>query len=147
MTVSLQAFLETYPYKTKACLEHICSALGISTNGTVVTLRTRIVEYGENKAKDNENLEEKIKDMAHKFKEHKKNGSLSKTPKGVNPKYPLSPVALLSSAPRDIPWAITGPLSHLLHHFGHFRIIKKKRVTIRPTDRRTHPLIEMRGRI
>ena len=105
MTVSLQAFLETYPYKTKACLEHICSALGISTNGTVVTLRTRIVEYGENKAKDNENLEEKIKDMAHKFKEHKKNGSLSKTPKGVNPKYPLSPVALLSSAPHSTPIA------------------------------------------
>ena len=43
--------------------------------------------------------------MAHKFKENKKNGSLSKTPKGVNPKYPLSPVALLSSAPHSTPVA------------------------------------------
>ena len=52
MPVSLKAFLETYPNKTKACLEHICSALGISTNGTVVTLQARIVKYVEDKMKE-----------------------------------------------------------------------------------------------
>ena len=103
MPVSLKAFLETYPNKTKACLEHICSALGISTNGTVVTLQARIVKYVEDKMKDNENLEEEIKDMASKFAEHKKNGSLSQTPKAATPRPPHSPAPLLASAPHSTP--------------------------------------------
>ena len=104
MTVSLQALLETHPYKTKACLEHICSALGLSAHGTVVTLRKRIVEHAEDKAKDSVNLDGKIRDMAHNFGQ-KRNGSMSKTPRGENPKYPLSPVAVLSSAQHSTPIA------------------------------------------
>ena len=113
MPVSLKAFLETYPNKTKACLEHICSALGISTNGTVVTLQARIVKYVEDKIKDNENLEEEIKDMASKFAEHKKNGSLSQTPKAATPRPPHSPAPLLASAPHSTPIAQPSSLAAL----------------------------------
>ena len=87
MPLSLTSFLQSHPFKKKDCLEHICKSLKLSSNGTVETMRTRIIDHVESKQDPNERmlLDDKVKDIARRFKtsEHKKtkettvNGNLS----------------------------------------------------------------------
>ena len=64
MPLSLCSLLNTYPYKTRACMERISSVLKLSTNGTVDMMRTQILEYAERN-----NAEEKIRDLAYQHKQ------------------------------------------------------------------------------
>ena len=72
MPMSLSSLLQTYPYKKKDCLEHICAKFKITSNAcTVDSLRQRILEFTD----ENSEMEEKIKEVAYHFKytEEKKN--------------------------------------------------------------------------
>ena len=64
MPLSLCSLLNTYPYKTRACMERMCSVLKLSTNGTIDFMRSQIIEYAERN-----NTEEKIFELAYQHKQ------------------------------------------------------------------------------
>ena len=80
MPLSLQSLLQTWPYKRKDCLEHICKTQKLSPNGVADTLRYRILTHVENRPE----IEEKVKDTALNFKQ--------KEIQNNKDKYPISPV-------------------------------------------------------
>ena len=67
MSPSLSSFLQTYPYKRKDCLEHVCETLKMSKNGTCDTLTARIIAYVD----DNMETDIKVRDIAQQFKINK----------------------------------------------------------------------------
>ena len=67
MSPSLSSFLQTYPYKRKDCLEHVCETLKMSKNGTCDTLTARIIAYVD----DNTETDIKVRDIAQQFKINK----------------------------------------------------------------------------
>ena len=75
MPESLSTVLYSHPYKKLDCLKIICSRLKLNSNGTVSTLRERILEH----VNDDASLEELVRDIAIKFKqdEAKKNFPIS----------------------------------------------------------------------
>ena len=87
----LSSLLTTWPYKRKDCLESICTALNMSTNGTVDTLRQRILSHVERKPEN----EDKIKEMAFSFNRTGKRKNSSK--------YPFSPVIRVSTSNHSTP--------------------------------------------
>ena len=82
MPMSLSSLLQTYPYKTRACMERVSSVLKLSTNVTVDKMRTQILDYAERN-----NAEEKIRDLAfqHKQIEAKKMKNASSQPSTSTP--------------------------------------------------------------
>ena len=62
--MSLSSLLQTYPYKTRACIERVSNVLKLSTNGTVDKMRTQLLEYAEKN-----NAEEKIRDLVFQHKQ------------------------------------------------------------------------------
>ena len=82
MPMSLSSLLQTYPYKTRACMERVSSVLKLSTNVTVDKMRTQILDYAERN-----NAEEKIRDLAYQHKqiEAKKMKNASNQPTTSSP--------------------------------------------------------------
>ena len=93
MPGSINSFLQTHPNKRKDYLEHICEYLKLSPNGTVDTLRSRIVDHIERNA----DMDEKVRELASQYKssEAKKGKNQNGTP---NPQYPLTPLVLIANS-------------------------------------------------
>ena len=82
MPLSLNSLLQTWPYKKKDCLEHICKAQKLSPNGVADTLRQRILTHVEKRPE----TETVIREMANSYKHTETQNTKDKpTP------YPLSP--------------------------------------------------------
>ena len=64
MPLSLCSLLQTYPYKTRACMERISTVFKLPINGTVDNMRNQILAYAEKN-----NAEEKIRDLALQHKQ------------------------------------------------------------------------------
>ena len=114
--MSLNSFLQTHPHKRKDCIEHICMFLGLSKNGTVESMRARIVDYVDRRYKsDSEEdetarqvieqkrleLENKIKDEAQKYKQSQN--------EKMRHNLPLSPIVIKDTQSQGTPMAKEPP--------------------------------------
>ena len=107
--MSLNSFLQTHPHKRKDCIEHICMFLGLSKNGTVESMRARIVDYVDRRYKsDSEEdeiarleLENKIKDEAQKYKQSQN--------EKMRHNLPLSPIVIKDTQSQSTPMAKEPP--------------------------------------
>ena len=88
MSPSLSSFLQTYPFKRKDCLEHVCETLKMSKNGTCDTLTARIIAYVD----DNTETDAKVRDIAQRFK-------IGKSKTQDNSRHSIPPVASTPSQP------------------------------------------------
>ena len=110
--MSLNSFLQTHPYKRKDCLEHLCAFLQLSKNGTVESMRARIVDHVDKKyecdGKQDEKtrqiiegkrleLESRIKEEAQKYK----NGHNEKLRQKAS--LPLSPIVIKDTQSQSSP--------------------------------------------
>ena len=103
MSPSLSSFLQTYPFKRKDCLEHVCETLKMSKNGTCDTLTARIIAYVD----DNTETDAKVRDIAQRFKIGKNktqdNSRHSIPPVASTPSQPLSQLLFSDTQSQPIP--------------------------------------------